>query len=83
VTPTASTLYAEAIGYRDMEFHFLTCSRAIAFAVSLVARARRRDRRDSGFEFSQVAVRLALAYPAAKTIHLVMGVGDQRNGKPG
>jgi hypothetical protein len=26
----------------------------------------------SGFEFAQVAVRLALAYPAAKTIHLVM-----------
>ena len=26
----------------------------------------------SGFEFARVAVRLALAYPAAKTIHLVM-----------
>ena len=26
----------------------------------------------SGFEFAQVAVNLALAYPAAKTIHLVM-----------
>jgi hypothetical protein len=26
----------------------------------------------SGFEFAQVAVQLALAYPAAKTIHLVM-----------
>jgi hypothetical protein len=26
----------------------------------------------SGFEFAQVAVRLALAYPAAKTIHLVL-----------
>ena len=26
----------------------------------------------SGFEFAQVVVRLALAYPAAKTIHLVM-----------
>ena len=26
----------------------------------------------SGFEFAQVAVRLALAYPVAKTIHLVM-----------
>ena len=26
----------------------------------------------SGFEFAQVAVTLALAYPAAKTIHLVM-----------
>jgi hypothetical protein len=26
----------------------------------------------SGFEFAQVAVRLALAYPAATTIHLVM-----------
>jgi len=26
----------------------------------------------SGFEFAQVAVSLALAYPAAKTIHLVM-----------
>jgi DDE superfamily endonuclease len=26
----------------------------------------------SGFEFAQVALRLALAYPAAKTIHLVM-----------
>jgi DDE superfamily endonuclease len=26
----------------------------------------------SGFEFAQVAVRLALAYPTAKTIHLVM-----------
>jgi hypothetical protein len=26
----------------------------------------------SGFEFAQVAVRFALAYPTAKTIHLVM-----------
>ena len=26
----------------------------------------------SGFEFAQIALRLALAYPAAKTIHLVM-----------
>ena len=26
----------------------------------------------SGFEFAQVVIRLALAYPAAKTIHLVM-----------
>src|SRR5215831_21213296 len=26
----------------------------------------------SGFEFAQVAVRLALAYPEAKTIHVVM-----------
>src|SRR5215813_6991187 len=26
----------------------------------------------SGFEFAQVAVRLALAYPEAKTIHLVL-----------
>src|SRR5437588_12685033 len=28
----------------------------------------------SGFEFAQVAVALALAYPAANTIHLVMDV---------
>ena len=31
----------------------------------------------SGFEFAQVAVALAMAYPEAKTIHLLMDGGDR------
>jgi len=36
----------------------------------------------SGFEFAQVVVRLALAYPAAKTIHLVMDNLSSHRRKP-